>query len=386
LSAGHCISIEPYGVIRNQPSTAQVQFNFFVDTTARRVTVRARVIGWSTMKGVDLALVELGATLGDLAAQGIRPLRLASSEPQAGRAVFWTGISGSPIPPELQFLRLGRCTVGNTVQLIEGSWIWNNDLSNDCPDLYAGASGSPLFDAASGDVIGVVSTTTLLNFEHGPDYDQINRPCVIIRGPEIERDTSYAAPVQGIGRCFDQTNALDLARPGCPLDPGFQLTVQSGPNEVQPQASGNPATWGAALSGSQSYYSYKRFTAGEDSCGTASGYSAPILVPAPVILDPIGREELSLPLRDLATPLPSTHPGSSLLMPRRFKRPTASPRVLITNSNAESGLSTDLPERRWGVIRVGYTDGEKGSARIDGLLRSAGLSRSDLDTRHHQKQ
>jgi hypothetical protein len=88
LSAGHCISLEPYGVIRNQPSTAQVQFNFFVDTAARRVTVRARATGWSTMKGVDLALVELSATLGDLAAQGIRPLRLASSEPQTGRAVF----------------------------------------------------------------------------------------------------------------------------------------------------------------------------------------------------------------------------------------------------------------------------------------------------------
>src|SRR5436305_2515889 len=81
LSAGHCISLEPYGVIRNQPSSAQVQFNFFLDTTARRITVRARSIGWSTMKGVDLALVELDATLGDLAAQGIRLLRLASSEP-----------------------------------------------------------------------------------------------------------------------------------------------------------------------------------------------------------------------------------------------------------------------------------------------------------------
>ena len=33
LSAGHCISFEPYGVIRNQPSTAQVQFNFFIDPT-----------------------------------------------------------------------------------------------------------------------------------------------------------------------------------------------------------------------------------------------------------------------------------------------------------------------------------------------------------------
>jgi hypothetical protein len=241
-------------VIRNQPLTAQVQFHYFVDTAARRVTVRARETGWSTMKGIDLALIELSATLGDLAAQGIRPLRLASSEPQTGRPVFWTGISGSPIPPELQFVRLGRCTLGNREQLIEGPWIWNNDLSNDCPDLYAGASGSPLFDAASGEVIGVISTSTLLNFEQGPDYDcQVNRPCVIgPGGPKMERDISYAAPVQGITRCFDQINALDLARPGCPLDPGFQLTVQSGANEVQPQAGGNPATWSASLSGSQS--------------------------------------------------------------------------------------------------------------------------------------
>jgi hypothetical protein len=101
LTAGHCISLEPYGVIRNQPLTARVTFNYFVDTSLdRRVTPRTRATGWSTMKGTDLALVELDATLGDLAAQGIRPLLLATSAPDPGRAVFWTGISGSPIPPE----------------------------------------------------------------------------------------------------------------------------------------------------------------------------------------------------------------------------------------------------------------------------------------------
>ena len=340
LSAGHCISLEPYGVIRNQPLTAQVQFNFFVDTTARRVTVRARATGWSTMKGVDLALVELSATLGDLAAQGIRPLRLASSEPQAGRAVFWTGISGSPIPPELQYLRLGRCTLGNTVQLIEGSWIWNNDLSNDCPDLYAGASGSPLFDAATNEVIGVISTSTLLNFEQGPDYDcQVNRPCVIgPGGPVMERNTSYAAPAQGISRCFDQSNALDPARPGCPLDPGFQLTVQSGANEVQPQADGKPATWGAALSGSQSYYAYKRFRAGEDNCGTFSGYSAPILLAnAPVISDPIGREGGYYFLCVIAgnTPLFDSSWQQPYYASTRFKRLDSQPPLVLLDYELE---------------------------------------------------
>jgi len=118
LTAGHCISLDPYGVIRNQPLNATVQFNYFADTPDRRVTVRSLKVGWSTMKGVDLALVELNATLGDLRALGIRPVPLASQEPQTGRPVFWTGISGSPIPPELQFLRLGRCTLGSRVHLL----------------------------------------------------------------------------------------------------------------------------------------------------------------------------------------------------------------------------------------------------------------------------
>ena len=294
LTAGHCISLEPYGVIQNQPLTAQVQFKFFVDTSDRRVTVRSRTTGWSTMKGTDLALVELDTTLGDLAAQGIRPLRLASSSPEAGRAVFWTGISGSPIPPELQFLRLGYCSLGHSVQLLEGSWIWNADLSNNCPDLYGGASGSPLFDAETSEIIGVISTSTILNFQQGPDFDcQVNRPCVIrAGGPVMQRDTSYATPVQNLAQCFDRANALDPQRPGCPLDPGFQLDVRSGANEVRPEVDGKLATWDATLRGDQPYYAYKRFRAGEDTCGSLAGYSLPKLVAeAPVISDPIGEED-----------------------------------------------------------------------------------------------
>ena len=52
LTAGHCISLEPHGVIRNQPLTARVVFKYFVDIPpAGRVTVRTRATGWATMKG-----------------------------------------------------------------------------------------------------------------------------------------------------------------------------------------------------------------------------------------------------------------------------------------------------------------------------------------------
>ena len=291
LTAGHCISLDPYGVIRNLPLTAQVQFNYFIDTPDRLVTVRSRAVGWSTMKGVDIALIELEPNLGDLQALGIRPLRLAATVPDAGSAVFWTGIPQSPIPPELQFLRLGRCTLGARVRLLEGSWIWNNELSNDCPDLYAGASGSPLFDRASGDVIGAIGTGTLLNLERGPDYDcQTDRPCVQrTGGPVMQKNTSYASSVQAMDRCFDQANVLDVELPGCPLDSGVQLTIQSTPYEVQPLVEGKPASWGATLTGTQRYYAYKHFPAGEGDCADLGGYSAPILRDAvPVITDPVG--------------------------------------------------------------------------------------------------
>ena len=226
------------------------------------------------------------------------------------------------------------------MQLIERSWIWNNDLSNDCPDLYAGASGSPLFDAASGDVIGVVSTTTLLNFEHGPDYDcQINRPCVIgPGGPEMERDTSYVAPVQGIARCFDQTNELDPHGRVARSIPAFNSPSKAARTKCT-QAGGNPATWGAALSGSQSYYAYKRFPAGEDNCGTASGYSAPILVAnAPVISDPIGREDGYYFLCVIAGNTPSF--DSSWQQPSyastRFKRLDSQPPLVLLDYELEA--------------------------------------------------
>ena len=333
LTAGHCISLDAYGVISSRPLTAQVTFNFFIDTPDRRVAVRARATGWSTMKGTDLALVELDATLGDLLARGIRPLRLATVPTVAGSPVFWTGIPLSPIPRDQQFLRRGRCTQGNRVQLVESSWIWHDEMSNDCPDLYAGASGSPLFDADSGDIIGVIGTGTLLNFEEGPDYDcQINRPCLMrAGGPVMEKDTGYASPVPNIAPCFDQANALDLQRPGCPLDPGYQLGVNSGANEVKPVTDGKPATWDAVLTGTQRYYAYKRFAAGEGDCTSPSGYGVPIAVAsAPVIRDPIGSADGYYFLCIIAGDTPSV--DSSWQKPAhataRFKRIDSQPPVV----------------------------------------------------------
>lgn len=337
LTAGHCVSLDAYGVIRNQPLTGTVEFNYFVDTQNSRVPVRARATGWSTMKGTDLALVELDARLGDLRARGIRPLRLAARPTATGREVFWTGIPGSPIPGEQQFLRLGQCTLGETVSLLERRWIWSGELSNDCPDLYGGASGSPVFDAQSREIIGVIGTSTVLSLTGGPDYDcQLNRPCVSLAGgPIVQRDTSYAASVHGIAACFDAANELNPLRPGCPLDPGYQLKVDTGLNDdARPEVDGKPATWDARLSGEQRYYAYKHFPMGQGDCAELEGYSRPIAVASSsVISDRVGKGDGYYYLCVLAGDSPSF--DATWQQPRhasmRFKHLDSQPPAIIAD-------------------------------------------------------
>ncbi len=57
-------------------------------------------------------------------------------------------------------------------------------------------------------------------------------------GPVMQRNTSYASAVEGLAACFDQANGLDPARPGCPLDPGLQLTPSGSAGTVCPSCIG----------------------------------------------------------------------------------------------------------------------------------------------------
>jgi hypothetical protein len=127
---------------------------------------------------------------------------------------------------------------------------------------------------------------------------------------------------------------------------------------VQPQAGVNPATWSVALSGSQSYYSYTRCPAGEDSCGKTFGYSAPILVAnAPVITDPIGREDGYYFLCVIAGNTPSF--DSSWQQPSyastRFKRLDGQPPLVLLDHELEA-----LNQ----AYRLNFQSGDGGPSRL----------------------
>ena len=76
LTAAHCVaSLDPNEVLIDRPAggRGRVVFNDFFDSPHRRVAVRVARIAYLTMKGQDLAVLELEATHADLRVQLIRP-------------------------------------------------------------------------------------------------------------------------------------------------------------------------------------------------------------------------------------------------------------------------------------------------------------------------
>lgn len=275
ITAGHCIDQSVTAVTRDRAVNKTAIFHYFAGATSGQVRVRAPLAVYSTMKGTDLAIVRLDATLADLAGRGIRPFTLAADSPAGGEAVNSAGVPFDSIPPAEQYLRTADCAVGATAELVEGRWHWWQMLRHDCSDIRGGSSGSPLIARRTGEVVGVVTTTnTGAVFTTGDFRCFTNQPCEVIRGGFAYRpETSYAAPVNGLTRCFDSRGEFVLGG-ACPLDEGRQLTVTSNAVAVQPGAA-----WNATIAGTAwPMFRYKIVPEGEDDCRNSDGYSAPVAV------------------------------------------------------------------------------------------------------------
>ena len=271
-----------------------VIFNFFAETRDRQITVPVRRIAYSTMKGRDLAILELTTSASELAARGVLALELAANEPARGEAIAVVGAPASFFDFSNWFLRRARCTVGERADLLEFIWHFHNTRRNDCADMVGGFSGSPVIEEASGQVMGVLNTTTYLAWSTGGDFDcYLGRPCEFdSSGQHALEDTSYSSPVTGLLACFTAQGTFDLTLAACPLDRGRQLTVTRRGRNQQPGGA-----WAATLTGDLPFYRWKAVVAGTGDCRDESGYSPVLrLSESPVISDktPVAEERYLL--------------------------------------------------------------------------------------------
>ncbi|MBH3413126.1 trypsin-like peptidase domain-containing protein [Pseudomonas putida] len=261
LTAGHCAGGVNGKIIVNQPMTGSIAFNYFADTQDQRRTVPVKQMVWSSMQGADLALLELDATLEELLAQGITPVKIGPS-PTSANAVKVIGE-----PSSLgQGLRLSTCTERFHSFSSVNNWVWRNVRRNDCQGLDEGASGSPVVDSATHRLISVVNS--------------------------LHDNEVGAIPIHRVQGCF-RAGQADLELDDCQLLPGFQLTPQGSSFKTivkartLPDGSLEQPRWGFEFLIDTPRYRYKTSTDAL-ACEDPVGYSGTIAADAARIDDPIG--------------------------------------------------------------------------------------------------
>jgi hypothetical protein len=297
LTNGHCAQEwEANAVYVDLPAEGwQATFNYFIDSQDNQINIPAAGVAYSTMKGRDIAIIELDATVGELMAQEISPIELAEVEPEGSWPMTVIGAPVTGVPLEIAYLREEICAASGRVDLFEFIWHFTDAFRNSCQDIYGGSSGSPVFERDKTQIVGLMNTTNLGAIT--PCY--LGAPCeVTTEGTVFRPDTSYATPVVGLDFCFDESGRFTLDAEGCPLDDGRQLLVSGSPSQgVQPvitelDGTQRSATWNASLSGELPYYRYKTGRAGQVDCTVDDAYGPPIaLADLSVIDDLLPAEE-----------------------------------------------------------------------------------------------
>jgi V8-like Glu-specific endopeptidase len=189
--------------------------NYFLRAERSRRTYGIKKILYATMKDSDMAVLELPTTQGELIRSGVSPLTIANSPRRVGTPIEVVGVPGEVLPSNLQYLHRSTCTLGPTVRVKEGSYLWSQALRNRC-SVVGGMSGSPMI--VSGQAIGVINT--------GGGYDRIdnlcslNNPCEVGTNgrPVTTTNENYGQPLDKLPSCFTNQGIFSLAQPGCRLE------------------------------------------------------------------------------------------------------------------------------------------------------------------------
>lgn len=205
VTAGRCVGIDDSAtVVAGEPvEGASVEFSTYAAGAAASrvdpVRVAVAEVAWASMRGGDLAVLRLGATYGELAAQGVEAIGAAPPLDPGGQ-VLVAGVPVEGLPDGQRNLRGTRCAVGPTTDVLEAPWLWTAAQSSDCTGTLPGSAGSPALDG-SGRAVGMVSTSTIDSGQLRDCYQA--RPCEVgADGVTVEPDATYLVDVAGVSQCF----------------------------------------------------------------------------------------------------------------------------------------------------------------------------------------
>jgi hypothetical protein len=241
LTAGHCLlgaEAAPNQIefdVALGPRPDGVRFRHFADSPGAATVVQAERLMFATLKGVDLAIVELVPSRRALRAAGVVPFVLAETASADGDDIAYAGHPqlADPLAPAV----LGACRqLRRATLVLEAQFHWWDVAVNMCQGTGPGASGSPVFALATGEVVGVLNTGVQVG-EASPAC-AINHPCEAQPASQSVEGASYAIPVHGLGGCFDADGRFDRRRDTCPLDRDVQMQPTRGRIVLAPNPGG----------------------------------------------------------------------------------------------------------------------------------------------------
>ncbi|MER7704812.1 serine protease [Kitasatospora sp. NPDC097605] len=209
LSNGHCLETGmpgPGQVVVNQASSRS--FTLLNASGGSLGTLRASKMVYGTMTDTDVSIYQLNTTYAAIQSRyGIAPLTVAATHPVQGTSI--KVVSG-------YWKKIYSCSAdGFAYRLKEADWTFKDSLryTSTC-NVIGGTSGSPVVDAASGQVVAVNNTIN----ESGQRCT-LNNPCEVDQNGAVtvRPGIGYAQETYLIPACFSAGNKLDLTKAGCTL-------------------------------------------------------------------------------------------------------------------------------------------------------------------------
>ncbi|MBD1589839.1 trypsin-like serine peptidase [Pseudomonas typographi] len=241
ITNAHCVDLEDGQIVTHRKEVHTIEFGAFKGS--QPVFATAEQLLFANRRRHDLALLRLNVTLAQLQARGVQPLEIANKATPIGHDLVIAGYPNNGEQIDLQLSTCVRQPVGGDIWKIQ-----RHGLQHDCLNVNPGASGSPIIDRASGEVIAVSSH--VLGDESG----------------------GYGGLVTDLKGCFNGR----LPKPkNCVLLPAHDMQI-SGDTGFRVSAQGGEAKPAQlSFSTDQRYFQYKVGTS-PAACEQPGGYSVPM--------------------------------------------------------------------------------------------------------------
>jgi len=154
ITSGHCAGATIGSTTLNKRYGGTVTFNYFHDTPERHKTFKVRTANWTSLVGLDMAILEIEKSLDSLVLDGITPLKLAPAPALGPQDVLFVGAPGGLAEQGLRLSacsqELARTNLGH-LQRFPGGFV------NQCQGLLHGSSGGPILDRRTNKIISILS-------------------------------------------------------------------------------------------------------------------------------------------------------------------------------------------------------------------------------------